>query len=183
MNKRNNLSLTQANKVFNFFLIGLCLFVFSAAASARGVYETSDDFLVSIFGEEVPQSKVVWLKGDVRENVRSILDHPYVGLRIRYWQENDKTAWILEEIGKTEPITFGLVIKADKIAQIKVLAFRESRGSQIHYPAFTRQYEGIKLKENQLDRNVDGISGATLSVRAMSKMARLALYLHDYITQ
>ncbi len=30
-----------------------------------------------------------------------------------------------------------------------------------------------------LDRHIDGISGATLSVNAMKKMARLALLLHQ----
>ncbi len=167
---------------FQVLVIGLCLFVFSATASARGVYETADDFLTSAFITP-PTSKVVWLKGEVRKRVDNILGHPYVGLRIRYWRENDKTAWILEEIGKVEPITFGIVINAGKIAQIKVLTYRESRGEQIRYPAFTSQFEGAVLQENQLDRNIDGISGATMSVRAMSKVARLALYLHANVTQ
>ena len=178
MNNINNFSLIQASKVF---LIGLCLFVFSATASARGVYESSDDFLAGSFGSAIPQSKVVWLRGEVRESVADILGHAYVGLRIRYWREDNKTAWILEEIGKVEPITFGVVIAAGKIAQMKVLTYRESRGEQIRYPAFTRQYDGAILQENQLDRKIDGISGATLSVRAMSRVARLALYLHSYV--
>jgi Na+-transporting NADH:ubiquinone oxidoreductase subunit NqrC len=32
--------------------------------------------------------------------------------------------------------------------------------------------------DRQLDRHIDGISGATLSVRAVKKLALLALYLH-----
>lgn len=152
-------------------------------ASARGIYETSDDFLTGAFGLTVPSSEVVWLRGDVRESVNTILGHPYSGLRIRYWRQDEKTAWILEEVGKVDPITFGVVINAGKIAQIKVLTYRESRGEQIRYPAFTRQFEGAFLEENQLDRKIDGISGATMSVRAMSKVARLALYLHAKVTQ
>ena len=32
---------------------------------------------------------------------------------------------------------------------------------------------------DELDRTIDGISGATLSTRALTKLARLALYLHQ----
>jgi hypothetical protein len=44
-------------------------------------------------------------------------------------------------------------------------------------PAFLRQFAGAGLAEgDRLDRGVDGISGATLSVHAMERMSRLALY-------
>ena len=55
------------------------------------------------------------LVGGLRKSVEKILDHPYGSLRIRYWKKDGRTAWILEEIGKTEPITFGVVIKEGKI--------------------------------------------------------------------
>ena len=55
-------------------------------------------------------------------------DDPYVSLRIRYWKKDGRTAWILEEIGKVEPSTFGIVSKEGQIQKIKVLEFREMRG-------------------------------------------------------
>ena len=103
-------------------------------------------------------------------------------LRIKYWKKDDRSAWILEEIGKERPITAGIVINDNKIELITVLAFRESRGWEVRYPFFTDQFSDAALKENkQLDRHIDGISGATLSVNAMTKMARLALFLHQEI--
>ncbi|MCP4949490.1 MAG: FMN-binding protein [Aestuariibacter sp.] len=33
----------------------------------------------------------------------------------------------------------------------------------------------------KLDRQIDGITGATLSVRAVTRLARMALYLHSQI--
>jgi Na+-transporting NADH:ubiquinone oxidoreductase subunit NqrC len=35
----------------------------------------------------------------------------------------------------------------------------------------------------RLDRHIDGISGATLSVNAINKLSRLALYLHQQVMQ
>ena len=102
------------------------------------------------------------------------------GLRIRYWGEGARTAWILEEIGKVKPITVGLVVNDDGLEKIRVLAFRESRGWEVRYPFFTDQFTGVGLMaDHDLDRRIDGISGATLSVRALKKLARMALYLHE----
>jgi hypothetical protein len=58
--------------------------------------------------------------------------------------------------------------------------FRESRGWEVKYPFFTDQFARIGLTgEGELDRQIDGITGATLSVQAMKRMARVALRLHD----
>jgi len=148
---------------------------------ARGIYQTDQDFLAETFSHHVPKSKVVWIKGGLRQNITEILGHPYAGLRVRYWQDGEQTAWILDEIGKEKPISFGVVIVAGKVKNVKVLAFRESRGGEIRYPAFTRQFKHAQLNDKQLDRHIDGVSGATLSVRAMTSVVTLALYLEKFI--
>ena len=87
-----------------------------------------------------------------------------------------QSVWILEEIGKTQPITFGVVVQDSKILTIKVLAFRESRGWEIKQEFFTGQFLQASMDDDlHLDRSIDGISGATLSVQAMTRIARLAL--------
>ena len=111
------------------------------------------------------------------------MGHPYGGLIIKYWEKEGRTAWILEEIGKTEPITFGIVIKNNKIEKIKVLAFRESRGWEVRYPAFTKQFNGVGLDGDKLDKRIDGISGATLSFWAMTGVSRVALFLHQHLSE
>ena len=110
------------------------------------------------------------------------MGHDLGVLRVRYWHINDSTAWILEEIGKERPITTGIVIRQGKIELIKILIFRESRGWEVRYPFFTDQFKNVKLLEtSELDKSIDGISGATLSVNAVTKLARLALTLDDYV--
>ena len=149
------------------------------AACAADEYQSQEDFLLEAFDGTTPKPGVVWLKGDIKDATSDILGHAYPGLRIRYWGEGTRTAWILEEIGKTKPITVGLVVNDDRIEKIRVLAFRESRGWEVRYPFFTDQFTGAGLTTgHDLDRHIDGISGATLSVRALKKLARMALYLH-----
>ncbi|MDP4879954.1 MAG: FMN-binding protein [Opitutales bacterium] len=49
---------------------------------------------------------------------------------------------------------------------------------------FTDQFEGLELtNENTLNRKIDGISGATLSVNALTRLSKLALHLHKEAMQ
>ena len=159
-------------------------FALAPAVWAEDVHLEPEAFLANAFDGEVPQPRVVWLSGSTRDVVEEILGHPYRGVRIRYWRDGERTAWILEEIGKERPITTGLVVDAGALARIRVLIYRESRGWEVRHEFFTRQFEGARLTdEHRLDQPIDGISGATLSVRALTRLARVALYLHTYVIE
>ena len=146
---------------------------------SRGTYQKPADFLSETFQQNVPKAQVIWLSGEVRDTATEILTHKPRSLRVRYWANEDKSVWVLNEIGKTEPITVGFVIRDNKITLVKVLIFRESRGSEIRHDFFTRQFNNTKLTQNnKLDRHIDGITGATLSVRALTRLSQLALYLN-----
>lgn len=157
----------------------LCLLLATATnLPAKGVYQEPDAFLKEVFNGEPPTPKVLWITRMLRDPIVEILGHSPDALRMRYWKSNQRSAWILEEIGKEQPITVGLVINDGKLETVRVLAFRESRGWEVRYPFFTDQFTGAALTDDRnLDRTIDGISGATLSVRALQKLARLALYL------
>ena len=169
------------NKISIYIYIILTATV-SLASYAKGVYLEPELFLDQVFESKPPKPDKIWITKKLKEDVNNILGHDLKTIRVRYWNNGNKTAWILEEIGRDKPITVGVVVKEKKIEQINVLIFRESRGWEVKYPFFTDQYKQAGLaKENQLDRKIDGISGATLSVNALTKVARLALYLDTQI--
>ena len=150
----------------------------SSPAPSAEVYLAPEEFLADSFAGNVPKPSVLWISGETRDAVEKILGHSASALRVRYWSQDARTAWILEEIGKTEPITTGIVVDKGAIARISVLIYRESRGWEVRYPFFTDQFKGATLNSmHELDRNIDGISGATLSVRALTRLARVALLL------
>lgn len=166
---------------------GLCALLMCAmvlpAAWARGVYQEPEEFIHEVFAGHAPDPNVLRLSGQGQEKVEEILGRKLGAGRVRYWQQEGRTAWILEEIGKERPITVGLVVDKGRLELIKVLIFRESRGSEVRHPFFTDQFKGAVLREDaQLDRAIDGVSGATLSTRALTNLARLALYLHQQAT-
>lgn len=153
-------------------------------ARALDVFMEPDIFLSEVFGTQTPEPSFLWMKGDVKAEMQEILGRKPGGLRMRYWQDSERTVWILEEIGKTQPITTGISIKASAIERVQVLIYRESHGWEVRYPFFTDQFRGMTLEEDQtLSAQVDGISGATLSVRALTKLARLALRLDAIVRE
>lgn len=156
----------------------LLLACISNIALAQGTYQPPEDFLKETFSGKVPEPRVLWITKDLRAEVNQIMGHEPGALRIRYWSQDGRTAWVLDEVGKEQPITTGIVVHDNRIEKIKVLVFRESRGWEVRYPFFTDQFRGATLKtDRQLDKSIDGITGATLSVRALTKLARLALFL------
>ncbi len=151
----------------------------STANSADDVYQSPAKFLEEIFDGDVPDPKAIWFDASLRKEIKKIMGHNYPGIRLRYWPREQQTAWILEEIGKYKPITVGFFISAGSIKLVKVLVYRESHGWEVRYPFFTKQFKDLRLDPDQnLTRSIDGISGATLSVNALTRLARLALYLH-----
>ena len=168
--------------------ISLTLFVATLTFShvnhaAKGEYQTPDAFISESLERVGPKAKVLWLNKEDKATVAEILQHRYNRMRIRYWQMNDQTVWVLNEIGKEKPITIGVHVKQNRIAHFKVLTFRESRGDEVRHEFFSQQFINATLnKDNKLSQNVDGITGATLSVRATTKVARLALWLNAKVT-
>ena len=162
--------------------LGILIIASTPPANAGGVYQEPADFINEVFDGKPPKADVLWLNKELKQQIVEILDHKYKGLRVRYWQQQKRSAWVLEEIGKEKQITAGIVVNDSRIQQVKVLVFRESRGWEIRHDFFTDQFKQAGLKQdNRLDRHIDNISGATLSVRAIRKLAQIALLLDQQV--
>lgn len=163
-------------------LISFCLLSLLSSVCVAAIYQTPDAFIKESFAGTTPEVNIFWPDAALKQSMEKILGHAYLGLRIRYWSSGQRSAWILDEIGKDKPITTGVVINNNQIEKIRVLEFRESRGWEVRHSFFTEQFDQASLnKELQLDRHIDNISGATLSVNALTKIARLALLLNQHI--
>lgn len=146
-------------------------------------YQTNEQFLQTAFNGAKARWKILWLRGDLKSQVAKVLGHPYLGLRVRYWLMGNRTAWIIDEVGKDLPITVGVVVEGDAIRQLSILVYREERGGEVHEDSFTRQFMDVRLRDDdRLSRNIDGITGATLSVHAVERVARLVLFLNREVT-
>ena len=89
--------------------------LYVSALKAGGVYQEPDAFIAEVFDNNTPKPGVIWLNKELKAQLKDILGHNYNGLRVRYWQQDDRTAWVLDEIGKDKPITTGIVINKGRI--------------------------------------------------------------------
>ena len=184
MTTLNNLLSLSLSRLTRFAGAAILLSSLLSTQATATEYQSPDAFIQHAFNGQSVTSKVYWIDDDAKQAIESILAHSFNKMRLRYWQQPNETVWILDEIGKEAPITVGIHVKDQAIVQTKVLVYRESRGDEVRHDFFTDQFKSAKLDPQlQLDRHIDGITGATLSVRALTKLSRIALWLDSHVNQ
>ncbi len=90
-------------------------------------------------------------------------------------------ALVLEEKGRFKPITFLVHLGPDlRVEAVLVMVYRESRGDAVRRSRFLDQFDGKNAGDPlRLNRDVVGISGATMSSRALAAGVRKALLLAE----
>jgi hypothetical protein len=158
--------------------------LFAAVLSLAGLStsaESPERFAETVLGE-LPAAQKIRLSGEVKDGVQEACGGRYSGFYISYWQQDDQRGWALRARGKHGFVHAGVVTRQGRLVQIKVLSSKEQRGRGIETAQFLDQFNGAGLKTGtKLDRRIDGISGATYSVNAVKRMARVALYLDHWV--
>ncbi|MBE9548780.1 MAG: FMN-binding protein [Proteobacteria bacterium] len=156
----------------------LCLLPIISVQAQQRIYLSAADFIQQGFAQTGCEEKSLWLAKVDKLRIEKLIQRSYSKLRQHYCLHAGRSAWVLDEIGKIEPITTGIIINNGAVEIVQVLEFRESRGAEVHRRRFTRQYSDAQLdNKHQLDKRINGISGATLSVNALNRQVRLALLL------
>lgn len=170
--------------VLSFFLFITLNALFISNLKAEDVFLSKKDFLKIAFEGPLPSRKGLRFKGEVKEVAQKIMGSHYKKIRMKYWRQGEKTAWVLERIGKVKLITAGFIIESCRISSIHVLVYRETHGWEVKYPSFRDQFVGINMVDGfKLNKRIDGIAGATLSVNSMQKMTRLALAMNSLVPE
>jgi Na+-translocating ferredoxin:NAD+ oxidoreductase RnfG subunit len=91
--------------------------------------------------------------------------------------------FILDVIGESLPITFAIGVTADGALQdVQVMVYREPQGEAIQEKRFRKQFVGKRAKDPiTLDKDIDAISGATISSRSATFAARKGLQLAEVV--
>lgn len=169
--------LDMNSKWIHLFLFGLCL-------CGRSLADTLPEVFVETSLGRVPAEQQLLLQGDADRAVRAAYGGRYPAASIPYWQSDGVRVWVLRARGKFGYIQAGFVVEGGRLVKSEVLSSKEKKGRVIKQERFLRQLAGIGLTgKGTLDRCVDGYSGATISVSAMEKMARLALTLDGLVAR
>ena len=104
---------------------------------------------------------------------------PYAYLEVRKDKEILGEIFVLDVIGQSRPITFAVGVGVDgRLRDIQVMVYREPQGEQIQEARFRRQFAGKKAEDPiAIGKDIDVISGASISSRSATYAAKKALLL------
>ena len=101
----------------------------------------------------------------------------------RAMADGRQMGWFIEDevIGKHELITYAVALDMNgAVAGVEILAYRESRGSEIRNPRWLAQFRGRHFGEPvALGRDIANISGATYSCRHVTEGVKRLLALYE----
>lgn len=80
-------------------------------------------------------------------------------------------------IGKDQPITFLVGIdRDDRLKDVDILVYREPYGGEVAYDSWRKQFRGKSAADSlRVGKEIRGISGATISVHAVTSAVRRIL--------
>jgi FAD:protein FMN transferase len=90
-----------------------------------------------------------------------------------------KYAIVMNEIGKTEPITFMVGLSDQgRVSEVVIMVFRENRGWEVKEKRFLNQFRGKTIRNSiRVDEDIINYTGATLSSKAVARGVKRALAL------
>jgi thiamine biosynthesis lipoprotein len=176
--------------------IFLAILVVVATAPVGGqqdttVYLTLDQAPTRLFpGAQIERKEVISthefqekLEAKLGRVKPSVWEHKYVTFTARQGSEVLGYAVVVDEIGKVNPFT--LIVSATPdfaVRDVALMVYREPRGGEITQKRFLAQYKGKRSSDPiRLDRDIVGISGATLSVHGANRAVHKALAVLELV--
>lgn len=149
----------------------------SAEEASREIFPEADQF----------ERKLVVVTPEIKQRLKELVGRT----RPSIWETSYPTyiakkgsqvigyAVIVNEIGKHRAITFMVGIGLEgKVKDVAIMVYRESRGGEVRNKRFLKQYKEKKLKDSLMPyKDIQSITGATLSVYAVSRGVKKALAL------
>jgi len=91
----------------------------------------------------------------------------------------DGYAVIDDELGLHQPITFATRLSSRGVVdRVEIMVYREPRGDEVRDPRFRKQFEGKTAADPlRIDRDIDAVSGATISSASLATGVRRAAIL------
>jgi Na+-translocating ferredoxin:NAD+ oxidoreductase RnfG subunit len=151
--------------------------------------EKTEEILKSYFSSPVNLQMIKYrLPSEIKNKVEKAAGQKFFGEDIYIYKifiEKELTAVaILDNVyGKTMPITFLVLFDlAGKIKSTEVIKYREQYGGAVQNEKWTNQFKGKDSESGyKVGKDVDSISGATISVNSVSKGIKKAALLFKEI--
>ena len=165
--------------VFPYFLIG-------------GIREDAEELIFSTYGEDIQVDFKKWnppqeikIYSEKKARSRFMFDHVYV------WKISESNSLvgvaILDNVlGKSLPITYLTCFNMDgQLINAHIVKYREDYGYEVGNRRWLNQFLGlIASSDYKVGKNIDGISGATISVNSVTRgINRSAIIIENLLLE
>jgi len=162
------------------------------ASAQEGIFLKEEEATKAVFPDATSfLRKVIPSNDELKDKIKqrmgktltSLWEDSYVTFVAKKGETILGYAVIVEEIGKHRPITFIVGVGSDhKIKDAALMVYREAYGGEVRDRRFLQQYKGKQLKDPLLPyRDIQNISGATMSVEAIGRGSKKALALVETV--
>ena len=167
-----------------FFLV-LAVMISSLIAGLR---EETESLIYNHYGHSVSVLfKKVVLPSDIKSHAEKNARLRFISDQIYLWEISLDDSFIgivvLDNVkGKSQPITF--VVFFDSLGLVKkshIIKYREPIGGDVSNQHWLNQFFGKSIQSNfKVGKNIDGISGATISVNAVTRGIHRSTFVAEY---
>ncbi|HTR53462.1 MAG TPA: FMN-binding protein [Kofleriaceae bacterium] len=169
------------------WIVLACLLVATPALADRVLLKEAD--APALLGGKTATRKTLELTADQLAQLGKDLGRKITASSYPYLEVRDDhghplgAIFLLDVIGQAEPITFAVAVGADgALRDVAVMVYRESHGEEIADKRFRKQFAGKRAADPiALGKDIDAISGATISSRSATFAARKALRLAELV--
>ncbi len=154
-------------------------------AQASGRYFTKAQLLKAFFpkSDKVSFQKFTATKSQMKAITKALGYRPaknsYYFFVATTGSHIDGYAFIDDQMGQHQPITFGVKLSTTGVVQRQeILVYRESHGEEVRSARFRNQFRGKTVHDAlTANKDIDSISGATISSKAITVGVRRSLVL------
>jgi len=155
----------------------IILILISFLFLASGIKEVTEEFITEQFGNDVIINFEKFLiPEEIKKNIEYKSEQRFYSDHIYVWKimESDslKAIGLMDNVlGKSLPITFLVVFNLEgTIITSSIVKYREPYGGGVSTSSWIKQFEGKNYKSSfDVGTDIQGISGATISVNSVSK--------------
>lgn len=173
----------------NRLLLAFVVVAFAGAARADHVYLVESDAPRAMFPEGSGADAHELDLGD--EELKALEKRLGKRVEVRQYRYLDVVKsdalvgriFFLDVVGQSKLIGFGVGVTPEGVIRdVEVMVYRETQGDQIREARFRRQFAGKKLEDPiALGKDIDAVSGATISSRSAAYAGRKALALDEVL--
>lgn len=148
------------------------------------IYMSEESAAKSFFPELTFQKTELKLNEELVEQVEKASGERVRSQNLKIFKASNKdTVFIDQVLGKHEFITYAVGIdNTGKVKGVEILEYRETYGNEVRHDDWKKQFVGkTALSPLKLDKDIKGISGATLSSAHVTAGVRRLLHTYEHI--